>query len=195
MSRKITKVSFGVVALACIAFFIIGITQADANYQGFPKMEPCIQVGTWQGEDPMSGMIWFSVYTPGQNTYNGQVTVEFIQIDPTLGLSGYFPEFADAVRVTNPVGVWKKVGWRRYQYTTRAYGLDENGKVVYTWRVSGETELLDCDHSTSTSVTELWLAGDDISDCPLLCFPGAEEETRVPLVQASVQPCCAPPAP
>jgi hypothetical protein len=188
MRHKMIRMSFGAIALGCIAFFMIGITQADANHWGFPNKGLCTMVGTWQGEDPMGGMIWFSVYTPGRNAINGQATGEFVLIDPTLGLSEYFPVFADAVRVTNPVGVWKKVGWRRYQFTTRAYGLDQYGEVIYTWRVSGETELLDCDHSESTSVTELWLAGDDIStDPPLLCFPGTAVETRVPLVQASCE--------
>ena len=188
MSRKITKVSFSVIALGCIAFFIIGITRADANYQGIPKIEPCTQVGTWQGENPQ-GDLWFTVYTPGQNVKNGQATGEFVQIDPTLGLSGYYPEFGDAVRVTNPVAVWKKIGWRKYKYTSRAYGLDQDGGVVYTWRISGETELVDCNHSESTSVVELWREGyEDIStDPPFLCIPGTAVETRVPLVQASCE--------
>jgi hypothetical protein len=141
-------------------------------------------VGTWQGENSQGGA-WFTVYTPGQNAFNGQVTGEFVLIDPTI--NGFFPE---AVRVTNPVGVWKKVGWRRYQYTTRAYGLDQYGDVVYTWRISGESELLDCDHAESTySVIELWYGDADVStEPPDLCFPGGTTlETRVPLVQASCE--------
>lgn len=189
MSRKITKVSFGVIALSCIAFFIIGITQADANYRGFPNKGPCTMVGTWQGEN-LQGGAWFTVYTPGQNAFNGQVTGEFIQIDPT-----FFGSFPNTVRVTNPVGVWKKVGWRRYQYTTRAFGLDEYGDVVYIWRISGESELVDCDHcETTTSVIELWYGEDvdistDISIVPPnLCVPGGfTYETRIPLVQASCE--------
>jgi hypothetical protein len=182
MRHKMIRLTFGAIALGCIAFFIMGMTKADANDGGFHRRGLCSMVGTWQGEGPQGG-IWFTVYTPGRNAINGQVTGESVLFDPTLG--GFFP---DAVRVTNPVGVWKKTGWRRYQFTTRAYGLDQYGEVIYTWRVSGETELVDCEHGDSTFVTELWLAGDDIStDPPFLCFPGTAVETRVPLVQASCE--------
>lgn len=35
MKRKMIGVSFGVIALGCIAFFIIGLTPADAKHYGF----------------------------------------------------------------------------------------------------------------------------------------------------------------
>jgi hypothetical protein len=182
MRHKMIRLSFGAIALGCTALFIIGMTPTDAKPFGLQNKGLCSMVGTWHGED-YQGNTWMTMYTPGRNAIYGQVTGEFVLFDPTLG--GFFP---DAVRVTNPFGVWKKVGWRTYQYTTRAYGLDQDGGVVYTWRVSGETELVDCDYVDSTFVMELWLGDADIStDPPIFCVPGTAWEIRMPLVQASCE--------
>ena len=192
MRQKMIRLSFGAIALCCIAFFIMGMTPADPEQWGFHKATSlnrglCSKVGTWHGVAPDMGITWLVVNTPGQNVINGQLTVQWVEIDPTFG--GSFPY---AARVTNACGVWKKVGWRTYQFTWIAHGLDQDGILIYTIRASGEAYLVDCDHVDLTCVLEFWLAGDDIyTDPPIVCVPGTAEETRMPLVQAS----CAPPAP
>jgi hypothetical protein len=181
MRHKIIRLSFGAIALGCIALFMIGMTPADAEPWGFQNKGLCSKVGMWHGAADL-GITWMAVNTPGQNAFNGQMTLEWVLIDPTLGA----PPFSNTVRVTNAYGVWKKAGWRTYLFTWIGYGLDEGGGVVYTARASGEGYLVDCDHVDIDYVLEVWLAGDDISmDPPLICVEGTAEETRMPLVQAS----------
>ena len=140
----------------------------------------CSRIGTWHGMGDQ-GFVWMAVDSPGQDATNGQLTIEWVMIDPTLG--GFFP---DAARITNGIGVWKKVNKQMYQYTWIAYGLDQDGIPIYTGRASGTATLADCNHVNLTYVLELWLAGEDIStDAPFFCAPGTATETRMSFVQAS----------
>jgi hypothetical protein len=183
MRHKIIKLSFSAIALGCIAFFIIGMAPADAKPWGFQNIGLHGKVGTWHGVAADLGITWMAVNTPGQNAFNGQMTVEWIEIDPTL-----FGNFSEAARVTNAVGVWKQVGWRVYPFNWIGYGLDEAGVVVYTARASGEAYLVDCDRLDITYVLEVWPAGYDIStDTPPICIPGTAVETRMLLVEASCE--------
>lgn len=193
MRHKMIRVSFIAIALGCIAFFIMGMAPENAENWGFRSRGLCGLVGTWQGEGEM-GFNWMAVFNPGQGAINGQVTVEWVELDPTLGN----PLFNNVVSATNACGVWKKVGWRTYQLTWMAHGLDQNGMVVYTVRCSGEAELVDCDFIYETHVLELWLGLPQDPDSytnPILCIPGTAFQTRMQLVQATVQPSCLPPAP
>ena len=186
MRQKIIKGSFSAIALCFIVFFIMGMIPADAKVWGFQN-KLCNRLGTWYGENDQ-GATWMAVYTPGQYTGNGQLTIEWIEHDPTGG--GLFP---DATRLTQAFGVWNKVIPRhpnkadrpRYRYTFIAYGLDQQGMLLFTARASGEMELTDCNHVKITSVLEFWLAGDDIDiDPPFLSITGTGAETRMPLVKA-----------
>ena len=144
----------------------------------------CSRVGMWHGEGDQ-GFTWMVAASPGADATNGQFTVEWIVIDPTLG-----GMFTDAVRVTNGYGVWKKVNKHTYQYTWIAYGFDQDGMVIYKARASGTESMVDCDHIAVTYVMELWLVGADIStDQLILCAPGTATETRMAFVQGS---CLAP---
>lgn len=196
MKSNIFKISFGVIVLSCIAFFIITMTPSDAKPWDFPIKGPCNRLGVWYGEGDQ-GYSWMVVETPGWNAISGQFTVEWIELDPTLG--GFFPE---AVRATNAVGVWEKVGRLMYEYTWIAYGLDEDSGVLYTARASGEAELVDCDNVDMDYVLEFWpgkiVFSTDPNDPvpePIFTTPrGFGSETRMPLVQTSPGPEL-PPAP
>lgn len=140
----------------------------------------CSLVGTWLGVGD-SGTSWIATVTPGPNATVGQLAMEWVGMDPTLG--GSFP---NVIRATNALGVWEKVNKRKYEYTWIAYGFDANGLQVYVTRASGTALMTDCDHVALTYVLELFNPGQDIStQQPLLgCFPGTAVETRMPLVQA-----------
>jgi len=164
-------VKIGLTAALAVALFSGSATTASNE---------CGRIGTWHGMGDQ-GFAWMAVDSPGQDATNGQISIEWVMIDPTLG--GFFP---DAARVTNGLGVWKKVNKHVYQYTWIAYGLDQAGIPIYTGRASGTATLTDCDHVDVTYVLELWLAGDDISsDPPFFCAPGTGVETRMSFVQAS----------
>jgi hypothetical protein len=184
MGKKITRLSIGAIALGCIAFFIMGMSPADMKHWGFPNTGLCGKVGTFHGEAADMGFTWMVVNTPGQNAANGQFTVEWIEIDPTL--VGNFP---DATRMTNAYGVWKKVGWNVYKYTWIAYGLDQDGFLVYSVRASGTAKLTNCNHADLNYVLEIWPAGLDIyeDESPIPPIPGSGVETRMPLVQATCE--------
>lgn len=182
MQHKIIKMGFGALALCCIAFFIMGMTPTAAKSCNLKNKGLCTRIGTWHGVSDL-GFTWMAIKTPGQNAVNGQVNVEWIYFDPTL-----FGNFDDAARITNGIGVWKKVGRHLYQFTWMAYGLDQDGEVLYTMRASGEAESVDCDTADITYVLKVWPEGDDISPDPdPVCIPGTATETRMPLVQESCE--------
>jgi hypothetical protein len=140
----------------------------------------CSRVGMWHGEGD-AGFTWMATASPGANATNGQFTLEWIVIDPTLG--GFFP---DVARVTNAFGVWKKVDQHTYQFTWMAYGFDADGKLAYTARTSGTESMVNCDRIDIEYVLQLWLTDMDLStDAPIFCAPGTATEIRMSLVQAS----------
>ena len=163
------------VGFACmVLFFVSGTAMAASNSCGI--------VGTWFGAGD-SGTTWFSTYTKGSSSTVGQMNLEWILLDPTLG--GFFP---DAVRTTNGVGVWEKVNNHNYKYTWVAYAFDANGAIVYTTRVSGTESVVDCDHVDITYVLELWLPDQDMNtDPPFFCATGTALQTRMALTQATCQ--------
>lgn len=182
MQHKIFKMGFGAFVLCAIAFAIMGMTPADTKAWGVFNPGLCGKLGTFHGEAADMGITWMVVNTPGQNAIHGQFTVEWIEIDPTLG------GFPDAVRITDASGVWEKTGWNVYKYTWIAYGLDQNGFLVYSARASGTAKMTDCNHVDLNYVLELWPAGFDIyTNPPIVCVPGTATETRMPLVQASCE--------
>jgi hypothetical protein len=188
MEHKIFKVSFGAIVLFCIAFCLISINSINAQDQDNRDGGLCSRVGTWQGVSDL-GFTWMAVKSPGRNAINGQLTLEWSYFDPTL-----FGNFADAIRITNAYGVWKKVGHDLYQFTWMAYGINQNGGVVYTMRASGEAESVDCDNADITYMLKVWVGVYDISEDEdpyppdsVVTIPGTASEKRMPLVQASFQ--------
>ena len=182
------KISFGAIALCFIAFFLISANSTNAKEDG----GLCSRVGTWYGTGDQ-GYSWIAIDGLGQSAINGHIIVEWIEIDPTLGIAE--PPFSYVVRVTNAIGIWKKVSNQIYQYTWVAYGLAQNGDVVYTARASGTAELVDCDNVDMNYVLEFWPGKivfstdpDDVPPDPILTTPlGFGSETRMPLVQATCQ--------
>jgi hypothetical protein len=140
----------------------------------------CTMVGTWFGAGD-SGITWMATNAPGPSATAGEVNIEWVLMDATLG--GFFPA---AVRVTNAVGVWQKGSRQIFPYTWVAYAFDVNGALVYTARASGVHTAVDCDHWNITYVLEIWLPSQDMNDDPpYFCAPGTATETRMPLVQAT----------
>jgi hypothetical protein len=127
------------------------------------------------------GVTWIVTVTPGISATVGQIVVEWVSWDPTLGVG------LPAVRTTSPMGVWKKVNEKTSKFTSVAYGLDANASVVYVARASGVYKMEDCDHWPFTFVMELFDPAQDISkDSPAYgCMNGEGTETRIVLVQAT----------
>lgn len=119
--------------------------------------------------------------TQGQSATVGQMQVEWVLWDPSLGVG------LPAVRTTNPMGVWEKVNEKIYKFTWVAYGLGADGSVVYVARASGVSTTEDCDHLRFTFVMEFFSPAQDISkDSPAFgCMSGEGTETRMLLVQAT----------
>jgi hypothetical protein len=161
---------FMLVVAACMLLLFLG-TDAMA------KSKTCSLTGTWFGE---AGNTWTAIVTPGKSATGGQLYLEWVLIDPTLG-----GEFPSVVRVSNGVGVWQQVNNKEYKWSWVYYGFDASGTVIYTTRFSGTSSLSDCDHAEDTWVNEVWLGGQDMNtDPPNSCGSGTGTETRMPLVQA-----------
>lgn len=143
----------------------------------------CGIVGAWFGEGS-AGFSWMATMTQGELGNVGQLNLEWVIMDPTLG--GFFPA---AVRVTNATGVWRKKGNHQIHYTWVAYGLAADGSVAYTARMSGTGLAEDCDHWSMDSTMELWLPEQDMGrDPPFFCAPGETAlHTRMPIVQATCE--------
>jgi hypothetical protein len=139
----------------------------------------CGRVGTWFGQGD-SGITWIAGDNPGTSATVGQVALEWVLMDPTLG--GFFP---DAVRVTNARGVWEKVNQNKYKYTWVAYAFDGAGQPVFVARASGDATMAGCDTVNITYALALFSPGQKIwSDTPEYgTFPGTALETRMPMVK------------
>lgn len=171
------------VAAACAVLLFSCTVLPFLGKDAIAASNNCTTVGTWFGVGD-SGTTWMDTVTPGSSATVGQMNLEWVLLDPTLG--GFFPQ---AVRATNAVGVWEKVNERNYEYTWVVYALDAAGAAVFVARASGTKSLADCDHINITYVLELWLAGQDMNaDPPFFCVAGTATETRMPLVQAVCQP-------
>jgi hypothetical protein len=160
------------------AIFAVAVFAGSGSVMAASKN--CSHVGTWHGVSD-TGATYMVTDTQGPSATVGQLVVEWILWDPTLG--GNFPT---AVRTTNPMGVWEKVFHRKAKFTWIAYGFDGNGAPLYTIRCSGIGSMVNCDESHFTYVTELFLPLQDISkDKPIATFCGTGVETRMQLVQAT----------
>jgi hypothetical protein len=160
-----------VIAVALAVFAGSGSVMGGANN--------CSRVGTWHGVGD-SGTTWTAIDTPGSSATAGQLSLEWVSLDPTLG--GFFPTVA---RVTNASGVWQMENERTYRYTWIAYGFAADGSTVYVARASGIVSMADCDHANLTYVLELFQPTQDIStEQPAFgSFCGTAIETRMTLVQ------------
>jgi hypothetical protein len=163
---------FLIFGLACAAVLTAGPGVLAAS-------NSCTVVGTWYGAGD-SGITWIGTMTPGGSATVGQLTMEWVLMDATLG--GFFPS---AVRVTDGMGVWQKGKKQSYAYTWVAYAFDANGALVYSARASGTRTSVNCDLWSVTYVLELWLPNQDMeTDPPYFCAPGTATETRMTLVQS-----------
>lgn len=141
----------------------------------------CSRVGTWHGVGD-SGTTWMATDTPGSSATAGQISLEWVSLDPTFG--GFFPTVS---RATNAVGVWQKVNEHTYQYTWIAYGLAADGSAVFVARASGIASMADCDDVNLTYALEIFLPTQDILTEPPAfgTYCGTATETRTSLVQAT----------
>jgi len=160
------------------AIFAVAVFASSGSVMAASKN--CSVLGTWHGV-VNSGATYMVTITRGQSATVGQFVAEWVLWDPTL--EGYF---TDAVRTTNPMGVWEKVNGNTSKWTWIAYGLDGIGQPLYTIRASGISSMVNCDELHLTYVTEVFLPSQDISkDTPIAVFCGTGIETRMQLVQAT----------
>jgi len=144
---------------------------------GLAQSNNCGRVGTWFGQGD-SGITWIASDTSGVSATVGQLDLDWVLIDPTLG--GFFPT---VVRVTNARGVWEKVNQRKYKYTWVAYAFDANAAIVFVARTSGYATMAGCNQVNITYTLELFDPAQDIwSDTPPFAFPGTAVEKRMPVV-------------
>jgi hypothetical protein len=172
MIKHLSIKVFLLVAAACaVVFFLGGNAIADSKN--------CAAPGAYFGDNPF-GSSWIVNITRGSSATVGQVYLEWVHFDATLG--GAFPS---AVRFANAVGVWQKVEGNLYEWTWVSHGFDASGTVLYTLRASGTWWFVDCDHGEEAYVVEVFLPSQDMNtDPPVSCFPGTATETRMQVVQA-----------
>jgi len=161
------------------AIFAVAVFASSGSVMAASKN--CSHLGTWHGVVD-SGATYMVTITKGQSATVGQIMAEWVSLwDPTLG--GNFPE---AVRTTNPMGVWEKVNGNKFKWTWIAYGLAADGlSVVYVLRASGVSSLKDCNTMPFTYVTEVFSPLDISMESPLATFCGEGIETRMQLVQTT----------
>ncbi len=166
-----------VIALAGV-FAVASLPASDSALAGVR----CDSNGAWFGV-VSGGSTWMMAVSPGSDATDGAMVIEWVSVDPTLG---FFPT---AVRWTNAVGPWQKVGEREAAFTHVNYALDATGATVYVFRVSGISRWVSCDRFDFTYVAEVFLPGQDMTtEPPLFCLPGTGTTTRMPLVQATCAP-------
>jgi len=160
------------IALVAVIALIMG------SGVGFAQSKNCGVVGTWTHWEDFA---WVGVVSPGMNATVGQIDMEWILWDPTIG--GAHPLLTTAVRTTGPKGVWEKVNEREYKYTWVAYGLNAAGALVYALRAVGVGTIAGCDRFDITGRLQLFAPNQNIwTDEPVLWVPIDEFATRMPLV-------------
>lgn len=163
------------VPVACTILLFLGGNAMAAS-------KNCSGPGAYFGSNPF-GNSWIVNITRGSSATVGQVYLEWVHFDATLG--GVFPS---AVRLANAVGVWEKGEGNLYKWTWVSHGYDASGTILYTLRASGAWSFVDCDHAEEAYVVQLWLASQDMNtDTPIGCFPGTATETRMQVVQAACE--------
>lgn len=120
----------------------------------------CTRVGTWFGEAADAGLKWLGNHTQGTSATTGQLSFEWVQVDPSYG--GQFP----ALRLTSGEGVWAKVNQTTYKYTWFAYGLRPVATgypppmpasimvPIYALKVTGTGVKTSCDETQITYTAE-----------------------------------------
>ena len=90
MQLNDNKKNYCAIILAFVVFFIVGMTPVVSESREFSNRGPCSRLGTWIGEveedEGMHPLTFMSAYTPGQDATSGQVTVQWVDIDPTFGI-------------------------------------------------------------------------------------------------------------
>lgn len=158
------------------AIVLVGGGQA-ANPQA-QRQGPCSSEGTWQGAAD-NGFTWTNVITRGSDARGGQLDLDWVLMDPTLG-----GNFATAARATSGRGVWEDDGHQHAAWTWMAHGLDASGGPVYTIRASGTHSMPDCGRLEIEYALEVFLPFQNMAtDSPVAVLRGTAVETRMPLVQ------------
>lgn len=158
----------------CVLFVVVALVAGSGA--ALAQSNNCGVVGTWTHWGTFG---WYGVVSPGTSATVGQIEIEWITWDPTIG--GRLP----AVRTTGPKGVWEKVNQREYKYTWVAYGLDADGLPVYVLRASGVGTLPRCDRFDITGWLEMFWPTQDIwTETPFMRVPIDEFATRMPVVVA-----------
>jgi hypothetical protein len=161
-----------------IALGIVIVLMMGSEF-GLAHSNNCGRPGAWFGTAD-SGITWMGIDTWGASATVGELALDWVMIDPTLG--GFFPA---AVRVTGAKGAWEKVNQSKYKYTWVAYGLDATGQQVYVARTSGFATMAGCAQVNITYTLELFAPGQDIwTDPPAFgTVTGTAVEKRMPVVE------------
>lgn len=175
VTRKVLRSGIILAAIFAVVFFA-------GSGSAMAASKNCSNVGTFIGSDTDLGTTWVVTMTRGQSATVGELLQEWVSItDPTFGGK------VSAARLTDAMGVWKKVNGKKFQFTWIAYGFDAGGVMVCAVRASGVGTMTQCDQVELTYVLEFFGPTQDISaETPTygtVC--GAGIQTRMALVQVS----------
>ncbi len=167
-----------VVAVVLASLLASVVVSAQARRRDAVTSNNCTVVGTWMHQDEQNS--WTGVVSPGPNATSGQLALEWIVFDPSLG-----GKFAAAVRVTDVQGVWGKVNEHEYKFTWLSYAMSSADKVVYVLRATGMGTMPTCDTFEIAGKLELFMPTQNVwTDTPLMTLNVTEFATRMPLVIA-----------
>lgn len=168
----------GLVAVVCALLVVCFAAPSTAQSEDPSAAYGCHLQGSWLASVDIGGQ-FFTQYT-GANAASGALTVEWIQMDPTL-----FGNFPTAVSLTQGLGGWQFYG-HSYVYTWIAYGLDSAGIPVYAIKGSGTGMLQNCDTISFDWVLEVFPAPlDPLTDDPVTCLSGFGSKTRIPVATST----------
>jgi hypothetical protein len=163
MNKRLSmKVIF--VAAACAILLFLGNDAMAAS-------KNCSLIGSWFGA--AGDNTWFTIASRGSSATAGQLYVQWTR---------YLLTPPD-VRVSDWVGGWQKVDKDLYKWTAVFYTYDASGAITTTNRLSGTSDLVNCDQAEDTWVWEVWLSDSDMSTDPDICHSGTGTETRMPVLE------------
>ena len=174
------------------AVLILGLAQTTVAQGGDRELEPghhpkrCFLDGTaWVG-DAVGFAPFTLTFQAGVIHRAGSMDLELINPEVTLG--GAFPTASSG---TDPIGVWRRTGRRRFAWNWLMHVFDELGEVVYLLKPGGTIQLSkDCLTANITADLDLYAPDQDpLGEEPpafgCVPFPGAITMKRMEVVKPS----------
>ncbi len=178
---------------ALYAALILSLAQATIAQGGGQELGPspsvnrCFLEGTaWVGN--AVGFAPFTItFQAGVNPHRfGSMDLELI--DPEVTLGGFFPTASSG---TDPIGVWRRTGRRKFAWNWLMHVFNEDGEVVYLLKPGGTIQLSkDCLKADITADLDLYAPDQDpLGEEPpafgCVPFPGAITMARMEVVKPS----------